>query len=72
MSIFVEIFEKPVLKLFLQLGVHFDALMSRVCTVLLRNGHLFVVKVVVFVEYKVSEFFRNVNVTITSYGFISG
>ena len=46
--------------------------MSRFCTVLLRNGHLFVIKVVVFVEYNVSEFFRNVTVTITSYGFIFG
>ena len=43
--------------------------MSRVCIVLLRNGHLFVVKVVVFVEYNASEFFRNVTVTITYYGF---
>ena len=44
--------------------MHLDALKSRVCTVLLGNGHLFVVKVVVFVEYTVSEIFRNVTVTI--------
>ena len=52
--------------------MHSGALMSQVCIVLLRNGHLFVVEVVVFVEYKVSEFFGNITVTITSYGFMLG